>query len=69
MATAERLPFAPGLFDLVMAITILCFVEDAAPVFQEIARVSRPRTSPRHRRTWQMELMGGKASHSRLARL
>jgi SAM-dependent methyltransferase len=42
VAVAERLPFADGQFDLVTAITILCFVADAAPVFQEIARVMRP---------------------------
>jgi len=42
VATAERLPFADGQFDLVTAITILCFVDDAAPIFQEVARVLRP---------------------------
>jgi ubiquinone/menaquinone biosynthesis C-methylase UbiE len=42
VAMAERLPFPAGQFDVVTAITILCFVDDAAPVFQEIARVLRP---------------------------
>jgi ubiquinone biosynthesis O-methyltransferase len=42
VARAERLPFPADRFDLVTAITILCFVEDAAPVFREIARVLRP---------------------------
>ncbi len=42
VATAQSLPFASGQFDLVVAFTILCFVEDAAPVFGEIARVLRP---------------------------
>jgi ubiquinone biosynthesis O-methyltransferase len=42
VATAEQLPFPPGRFDVVTAITILCFVDDAAPVFREIARVLRP---------------------------
>jgi ubiquinone biosynthesis O-methyltransferase len=42
VATAEQLPFPAGRFDVVTAITILCFVEDAAPVFREIARVLRP---------------------------
>jgi ubiquinone biosynthesis O-methyltransferase len=42
VATAERLPFPAGQFDLVTAITILCFVDDAAPVFREVARVLRP---------------------------
>ncbi len=42
IATAEHLPFRPHQFDLVTAITILCFVENAAPVFAEVARVLRP---------------------------
>lgn len=42
VAAAEQLPFAAERFDLVAAITILCFVDDAAPVFREMARVLRP---------------------------
>jgi ubiquinone biosynthesis O-methyltransferase len=42
VAMADHLPFPAGHFDVVTAITILCFVDDAAPVFQEIARVLRP---------------------------
>ena len=42
VATAEHLPFPAGQFDVVTAVTILCFVDDAAPVFREIARVLRP---------------------------
>jgi ubiquinone biosynthesis O-methyltransferase len=42
VALAEHLPFAAEQFDVVTAITILCFVDDAAPVFREIARVLRP---------------------------
>ena len=42
VATAQSLPFAGEEFDLVLAVTILCFVGDAAPVFHEIARVLRP---------------------------
>jgi SAM-dependent methyltransferase len=42
VATAACLPFAPGQFDLVTAITILCFVEDASPAVRAIARVLRP---------------------------
>jgi SAM-dependent methyltransferase len=42
VAPAEGLPFPAGHFDAVTAVTILCFVEDAAPVFREIARVLRP---------------------------
>ena len=39
---AQQLPFPAEQFDIVTAITILCFVEDATPVFREIARVLRP---------------------------
>jgi len=42
VATAEQLPFAAEQFDVVTAITILCFIDDAGPVFREIARVLRP---------------------------
>jgi ubiquinone biosynthesis O-methyltransferase len=42
VATAQHIPFADEQFDVVTAITILCFVDDPAPVFQEIARVLRP---------------------------
>lgn len=42
VATAQNLPFAPGAFDAVVAITVLCFVEDAAPVLREAVRVLRP---------------------------
>jgi ubiquinone biosynthesis O-methyltransferase len=42
VAMAEHLPFPADQFDIVTAITILCFVDDAAPVFREIARVLRP---------------------------
>lgn len=41
LATAAALPFPAQQFDLVVAVTILCFVADAAPVFNEIARVLR----------------------------
>ena len=39
---ADRIPFAAERFDVVVAVTILCFVSNVAPVFQEIARVLRP---------------------------
>jgi len=42
VARAERLPFSAEQFDIVTAITILCFVDDAGPVFREIARVLSP---------------------------
>jgi ubiquinone biosynthesis O-methyltransferase len=42
VGAAERIPFAAEQFDVVVAVTILCFVANAGPVFQEIARVLRP---------------------------
>lgn len=42
LADAAELPFPDEQFDAATAITILCFVKDARPVFGEIARVLRP---------------------------
>ena len=42
LAAAENLPFPPERFDVVVAVTILCFVENPAAIFREIARVLRP---------------------------
>lgn len=42
VARAEQLPFPDGRFDIVAAVTVLCFVKDAASVFRETARVLRP---------------------------
>jgi len=42
VTAAEQLPFACEQFDMIVAVTILCFVPNAAPVFREIARVLRP---------------------------
>lgn len=42
VASGERLPFADASFDTVVAFTVLCFVPNAAPMFQEIARVLKP---------------------------
>jgi SAM-dependent methyltransferase len=39
---AATIPFDPQRFNIVVAVTILCFVDNAAPVFGEIARVLRP---------------------------
>lgn len=39
---AEQLPFPAAEFDVVTAITILCFVDDPSTVFREMARVLRP---------------------------
>lgn len=38
----ERLPFADGSFDVVAAITVLCFIADASVAVGEMARVLRP---------------------------
>lgn len=37
--TAERLPFGDATFDLVVAVTVLCFVRDAEHAVTEMARV------------------------------
>jgi len=42
LGSADALPIADASFDLVVALTVLCFVGDARPVFAEIARVLRP---------------------------
>jgi len=42
IARAEQLPFPAARFDVVAAVTILCFVKDATGVFREMARVLRP---------------------------
>lgn len=39
IAQAEALPFSPGTFDVVIAITVLCFIEDAAGTLREMSRV------------------------------
>lgn len=38
----ERLPFPDAAFDVVVAVTVLCFVADAAGAVREMARVLRP---------------------------
>jgi ubiquinone biosynthesis O-methyltransferase len=42
VGAAEQLPFESERFDIIVAVTILCFVQNAAPVFREMARVLRP---------------------------
>jgi ubiquinone/menaquinone biosynthesis C-methylase UbiE len=42
VGAVEHMPFAPERFDVVIAVTILCFVASAAPVFNEMARLLRP---------------------------
>jgi ubiquinone/menaquinone biosynthesis C-methylase UbiE len=39
---AERLPFNDAAFDLVVAVTVLCFVQDGGQAFNEMARVLKP---------------------------
>lgn len=41
LAAADRMPFPPESFDVIVAVTILCFVENPTPIFQEMARVLR----------------------------
>jgi len=38
----QALPFADGSFDMVLAVTVLCFVDDAARAVREIGRVLCP---------------------------
>ena len=38
----QKLPFDPSVFDAVVAASVLEYVDDAAPVFMECARVLRP---------------------------
>jgi len=41
-ARAEELPFDDGAFDIVLAVTVLCFVPDARGAVREMARVLAP---------------------------
>jgi ubiquinone/menaquinone biosynthesis C-methylase UbiE len=41
-ASAESLPFGSGKFDIILAVTILCFIKDPLQVVREISRVLRP---------------------------
>jgi ubiquinone/menaquinone biosynthesis C-methylase UbiE len=40
--TVASLPFPGATFDRVLAVTVLCFVDDVAPAIAEMARVLRP---------------------------
>ena len=42
VADARALPFPAARFDVVLAVTVLCFVEDPAQAIAEMARVLRP---------------------------
>jgi 2-polyprenyl-3-methyl-5-hydroxy-6-metoxy-1,4-benzoquinol methylase len=41
-AAEEHLPFRPGEFDVVMAVTVLCFISDPQHAVREMARALRP---------------------------
>ncbi|MHB8485225.1 MAG: class I SAM-dependent methyltransferase [Candidatus Acidiferrales bacterium] len=41
-ASAESLPYDSGTFDIVLAVTILCFVRDPLQVVREVKRLLRP---------------------------
>ena len=41
-AKAQALPFSNGAFDVVVAVTVLCFMADAESALHEMARVIRP---------------------------
>jgi ubiquinone/menaquinone biosynthesis C-methylase UbiE len=41
-ARADALPFAAEAFDLVIAVTVLCFIGNALPTFREAGRVLAP---------------------------
>jgi len=41
-ADARTLPFADGVFDLAIAVTVLCFQKDPGPLLNEMARVLAP---------------------------
>lgn len=40
--TAEALPFLGGVFDLVLIVTTICFVDDARAMLREAGRVMKP---------------------------
>ncbi len=42
VADVRALPFRPGRFDVVLAVTVLCFVRDPRRAVTEMARVLRP---------------------------
>ena len=69
MGEAASIPFDPERLDVVVAVTILCFVADADPVFKEIVRAPPPWRRPGDRRTWEMEPVGSGTSRPRMVRL
>lgn len=41
-AVGERMPFGDGQFDLVLLVTVICFVDDVPTLFRELSRVLKP---------------------------
>jgi len=42
LGEGEHLPYRPGSFDYVLMMTVICFVKDPLPLFQEIFRTLAP---------------------------
>ncbi|MFO7967228.1 MAG: class I SAM-dependent methyltransferase [Archaeoglobaceae archaeon] len=42
MATAERIPFKDGSFDIVLMVTTLCFLYDPLQALKEVKRILKP---------------------------
>jgi len=41
-AIGEKLPFRNGQFDVVLLVTVICFVDDVSTLFRELRRVLKP---------------------------
>jgi 2-polyprenyl-3-methyl-5-hydroxy-6-metoxy-1,4-benzoquinol methylase len=65
-ASAESLPYDSGKFDIVLAVTILCFVKNPLQAVQEVSRVLRPGRVVCHRRTRQIQRVGAVAQGARV---
>ncbi len=63
----ERLPFADASFDVVVAVTVLCFLTDASGAVREMARVLAAGRTSRARRAGAVELLGDASPRARLA--
>jgi SAM-dependent methyltransferase len=64
----RRPKLSPSRRSASFAVTILCFVQNAEPVFAEIARVLNAWRRARDRRAWEVELVSSSAPHPRVAR-
>jgi len=65
---AETLPFDDARFDVVFAVTVLCFVPDAGAAVREMARVLAPWRSGGSRRAESIQRLGDRAPRARVAR-